>query len=174
MFGKLRPYLAKVASPEFEGTATSEILVLRPVDECSQSYLAYCLLNEPYIRWIDTLTYGAKMPRVSPDEVACGFLPLPPLPEQRAIAAFLGPGDSRIDELVARKERLIELLQEKRTGPHHPRRNPGSRPQRADEGLRRRVAGGDSAHWTGLPLKRWVRPRLRTVPMRHLNFCPMG
>ena len=115
LFGKLRPYLAKVASPDFEGTATSEILVLRPVDECSQSYLAYCLLDEPYIRWIDTLTYGAKMPRVSPDEVACSFLPLPPLPEQRAIAGFLDRETARIDELVAKKERLIELLQEKRT-----------------------------------------------------------
>ena len=115
LFGKLRPYLAKVAHPDFEGTATSEVLVMRPLEECSQSYLAYCLLNAPYIRWIDTLTYGAKMPRVSPDEVACSFIPLPPLPEQRAIAAFLDRETARIDVLVARKERLIELLQEKRT-----------------------------------------------------------
>ena len=115
LFGKLRPYLAKVAHPDFEGTATSEVLVMRPLEECSQSYLAYCLLNAPYIRWIDTLTYGAKMPRVSPDEVACSFIPLPPLLEQRAIAAFLDRETARIDALVAKKERLIELLQEKRT-----------------------------------------------------------
>ena len=115
LFGKLRPYLAKVARPDFEGTATSEVLVMRPLDECSQSYLAYCLLNAPYIRWIDTLTYGAKMPRVSPDEVACSFIPLPPLPEQQAIAAFLDRETARIDALVSKKERLIELLQEKRT-----------------------------------------------------------
>jgi type I restriction enzyme S subunit len=40
---------------------------------------------------------------------------LPPLPEQRAIAAFLDRETARIDALVAKKERLIELLQEKRT-----------------------------------------------------------
>ena len=40
---------------------------------------------------------------------------LPPLPEQRAIAAFLDRETARIDELVSRKERLIKLLQEKRT-----------------------------------------------------------
>ena len=115
LFGKLRPYLAKVARPDFEGTATSEVLVMRPLEECLQSYLAYCLLNAPYIRWIDTLTYGAKMPRVSPDEVACSFIPLPLLPEQRVIAAFLDRETARIDALVSKKERLIELLQEKRT-----------------------------------------------------------
>ena len=42
------------------------------------------------------------------------LLPLPPLPEQRAIAAFLDRETARIDALVTKKERLIELLQEKR------------------------------------------------------------
>ena len=41
--------------------------------------------------------------------------PLPPLPEQRAIAAFLDRETAKIDELVSQKERLIKLLQEKRT-----------------------------------------------------------
>ena len=41
LFGKLRPYLAKAARPDFDGTATSEVLVLRPRSEFSQSYLTY-------------------------------------------------------------------------------------------------------------------------------------
>jgi type I restriction enzyme S subunit len=39
---------------------------------------------------------------------------LPPLAEQRAIAAFLDRETKKIDELVAEQERLIELLKEKR------------------------------------------------------------
>ncbi len=39
----------------------------------------------------------------------------PPALEQRAIAAFLDRETARIDALVVKKERLIELLQEKRT-----------------------------------------------------------
>ena len=39
----------------------------------------------------------------------------PPLAEQRAIAAFLDRETAKIDALVSKKERLIELLQEKRT-----------------------------------------------------------
>jgi Restriction endonuclease S subunits len=115
LFGKLRPYLAKVARPEFDGVCTSEILPLSPVCGCSQRYLAYALLNAPYIHWLDSLTYGTKMPRVSPEQVAVSFVTLPPAPEQRAIAAFLDRETARIDALVAKKERLIELLQEKRT-----------------------------------------------------------
>ena len=45
------------------------------------------------------------------DIVACS----PPLDEQRSIVAFLGRETARIDALVAKKEYLIELLQEKRT-----------------------------------------------------------
>ena len=39
----------------------------------------------------------------------------PPLCEQRAIAVFLDHETAKIDALVSKKERLIELLQEKRT-----------------------------------------------------------
>ena len=42
-------------------------------------------------------------------------IPLPPLPEQRAIAAYLDRETSRIDALVAKVEEAIERLQEYRT-----------------------------------------------------------
>jgi type I restriction enzyme S subunit len=48
-----------------------------------------------------------------PDIQAFRFA-LPPLAEQRAIAAFLDRETKKIDELVAEQERLIELLKEKR------------------------------------------------------------
>ena len=42
-------------------------------------------------------------------------IPLPPLHEQRAIAAFLDRETGRVDRLVAKKRELIERLKEKRT-----------------------------------------------------------
>ena len=115
LLDKLRPYLAKAARPAFDGVCTSEILPLRPNRECIQSYLMYCLLNALYVRWLDSLTYGAKMPHVNPNQVGNSRFPLPPKPEQLAIAEFLDRETARIDALVAKKERLIELLREKRT-----------------------------------------------------------
>ena len=143
LFGKLRPYLAKAARPDFDGVCSSEILVLRPIPGSFQSYLMYCLLNAPYIRWLDSLTYGAKMPRVSPDQVVNCRAPLPPEPEQRSIAAFLDRETAKIDALVAKKERLIGLLQEKRKALVTRTVTRGPRPERPHEGLRCRVAGRD-------------------------------
>ena len=46
--------------------------------------------------------------------IAGALFPVPPLDEQRAIAGFLDRETARIDELIAKKRRLIELLREKR------------------------------------------------------------
>ena len=49
------------------------------------------------------------------DAIRGSVFAVPPINEQRAIADFLDRETATIDALVARKERLIELLQEKRT-----------------------------------------------------------
>ena len=155
LFGKLRPYLAKVARPSFDGVSTSEILVLNPV-ECSQGYLMYFLLNEAYIRWVDKLTYGAKMPRVSPGQVGSSFALLPPVVEQRAIAEFLDGETEKIDALVANKERLIKLLQEKRIALITHAVTKGLNPDvpRKDSGVE--CLGEIPAHWEARRLKHTV------------------
>jgi type I restriction enzyme S subunit len=115
LFGKLRPYLAKAARPDFMGVCTGEILPLQPRDGCFQGYLMYCLLNKGFIQWLDSLTYGTKMPRVGPEQVAASFVPVPSHSEQHAIARFLDRETTRIDSLIAKKEQLIGLLQEERS-----------------------------------------------------------
>ena len=49
------------------------------------------------------------------DAIRTGLFPIAPIEEQRATADFLDRETAKIDALVARKERLVELLQEKRT-----------------------------------------------------------
>ncbi len=58
---------------------------------------------------------GSTYEAVSADEVADMTVPIPPLTEQRAIAAFLDRETTRIDALIEKKRRQIELLQEKRS-----------------------------------------------------------
>jgi len=114
LFGKLRPYLAKVLHAREAGVCTSEALVLRP-QILQPAFLTYWMLNRDLISIVDGSTYGSKMPRANWEFI--GNLPMyvPPLDEQQAIAAFLDRETDRIDFLIAKKERLIELLQEKRT-----------------------------------------------------------
>ncbi len=114
LFGKLRPYLAKVAYSDFRGVCTTEILALHPQHDAFGKFLMYLLLSDGFIGLVDSFTYGAKMPRASSEQIGVVALPLPPLPEQRAIAAFLDRETARLDALIAKKERLIQLLQEKR------------------------------------------------------------
>jgi type I restriction enzyme S subunit len=78
-------------------------------------YLLYRLLSSDFIDWITALTYGTRMPRTSPDEIGNARVGLPSTREQRAIAAFLDRHTARLDALIAQKQRLIALLQEKRT-----------------------------------------------------------
>jgi type I restriction enzyme S subunit len=57
----------------------------------------------------------AAQPHLNAEELGETIVAVPPLPEQCAIAAFLDRETTRLDALIAKHERLIERLQEKRT-----------------------------------------------------------
>ena len=81
---------------------------------------------------------------------------VPPHSEQRAIAAFLDRETAKIDALVAKKERLIELLQEKRTALISDAVTKGLDPDvpLKDSGVE--WLGGIPAHWEVKQLNRVV------------------
>ena len=113
LFGKLRPYLAKAFCADFDGLCSTEFLVLRPFGYQHQ-YLLYALLTSGFVSLVDSSTFGARMPRASWGFVSDSLLPVPPLEEQRAIAAFLNRETGKIDQLVDKKRLLIERLEEYR------------------------------------------------------------
>ena len=114
LFGKLRPYLAKIWLAEFNGEAVGDFHVMRPAKGCLGRFLLFQTLNAPFISIVDGSTFGAKMPRASWEFMGKLRLPVPPLAEQQTIAAFLDRETAKIDRLVAEQRRLIELLKEKR------------------------------------------------------------
>jgi type I restriction enzyme, S subunit len=113
LLGKLRPYLAKALRATDDGICTSELLVLHPT-LVQQDFLLYYILSKDFITIIDSSTYGAKMPRANWDFIGNLISLLPHPSEQSTIATFLDRETARIDALIAKKERQIELLQEKR------------------------------------------------------------
>jgi type I restriction enzyme S subunit len=113
LFGKLRPYLAKVYMADGPGRCTGEMLVLRP-HEVLPEFLRFVLLADETIKLVDSSTYGVKMPRAEWEFVGRLVVPVPKKDRQRAIAAFLDRKTAAIDDLIAKKERQIELLQSKR------------------------------------------------------------
>jgi type I restriction enzyme S subunit len=86
---------------------------LRPREGADSGFIAY-LLPLP-LKVINDLTYSTTVKHLSSVDVRKIRLATPPGPEQRAIVAFLDRETATLDALVAKKERLLELLQEKRT-----------------------------------------------------------
>jgi len=114
LFGKLRPYLAKVILAESSGACSTELLVFRSLESIDSTYLSYQMLSAEFIRWIDSMTYGTKMPRVDPSDIESVEICLPPLAEQREIAAYLDRETGKIDALIGKVEGAIALLREYR------------------------------------------------------------
>ena len=63
---------------------------------------------------LQALGKGTTFAELSRDALGAFSLPLPPLPEQAAIARFLDDADRRIRRYIGAKEKLIELLEEQK------------------------------------------------------------
>lgn len=111
LFNKLRPYLTKSIITDFEGKCTTELLVLRGF-KGDTKYLNYILLSPEYIGYIDSSTYGSKMPRANWSFIGNVNIPFPPLVEQQHIVSFLDKKTAKIDEYIDKKNKEIEALKE--------------------------------------------------------------
>ena len=114
LFGKLRPYLAKVYLTECAGEAVGDFHVLRPAKAVVGRFVQFQILSQAFIDVVDGSTFGSKMPRASWESLGNMPLAIPPVEEQTAIAAFLNRETSKIDALIAEQNKLLILLAEKR------------------------------------------------------------
>jgi len=104
------------------------------------------------------------MPRVSWEFMGRLHFLVPPIDEQKAIAEFLDRETGRIGELIAKKERLIELLKEKRMALISRTVTKG-----LDQKVKMKPSGvewlGDiPEHWLVLPIKRIVEMPITDGP----------
>ncbi|MCK9454842.1 restriction endonuclease subunit S [Sulfurimonas sp.] len=113
LFGKLRPYLAKVYLAEKDGLCVNEFLVLES-KKIKSIFLKYMLVSYFCIEHINSSTYGTKMPRASWNFIGNSLIPLPSQDEQTKIASFLDEKTTQIDKAISQKEKLIELLKGRR------------------------------------------------------------
>jgi type I restriction enzyme S subunit len=87
LYGKLRPYLAKVVRAEFAAIATTEFVVLEVVDSrADPEYLVRTMRSPEFTEAATALMVGANHPRISPKDLMSIEIPLPPLEVQSRIA----------------------------------------------------------------------------------------
>ena len=66
LYGKLRPYLNKVALPNFKGVCSTDILPIKSIEGKSNKYFIKFLLSHPYyIKKSTEMSTGANLPRIS-------------------------------------------------------------------------------------------------------------
>lgn len=106
LYSKLRPYLNKVVLPDEKGLATTELVPMLPDPlRLDRKYLAYYLRSKNFVDWVSLQVAGAKMPRVSMQLFWQHEIPLPPLPEQKRIAAIL----DKADAIRRKRQQAIQL-----------------------------------------------------------------
>ena len=103
LYGKLRPYLNKVALPGFEGICSTDILVFSPPTGLDATFLRLALAQRPFVDFAAQRMRGNSLPRVNFEDLSAFPFPLPPLAEQRRIV-------ERVDELLAAVDATREYL----------------------------------------------------------------
>lgn len=108
LYGKLRPYLNKVALPYFTGRCTTEMIPLRPTDVIDREFLAWLLRRPETVNAAMRETSGSRMPRATMEDLMTLLIPLPPLSEQRRIAAILRERMAAVERARAAAEAQME------------------------------------------------------------------
>lgn len=127
LFGKLRPYLAKIARPDFGGVCSTDILPIRPGAALDRDYLAHYLALPLTVSLASQRAAGANLPRLSPKELERFRLPLPPLNEQRRIARVLDAADGLRTKRRCVLKHLAALLESTFTSMFGDPTRPGTR-----------------------------------------------
>lgn len=78
------------------------------------AFLSYQLQSTGFIGEVVSRSVGVSYPAINASDVMCLPVTVPPLDEQEAIAQFLHRETARLDSLIDKRQRMIELLREKR------------------------------------------------------------
>ena len=113
----VRTYLRAITSiiqPESNMIVSTGFAVIRP--RAIRSSFAACGVRAPY--FVDSVvanSVGVSYPAINSDELVRLPVVCPTDEEQGEIVAFIDRETGKIDTIVAKKARLLEMLQEKRT-----------------------------------------------------------
>lgn len=137
-------------APAFAGYHT---ITARSKREVSVRFMAYLFDSEPFRNQIRNSVSGVKVFSITQSIIKSAKLLLPPLHEQRAIAAFLDERCGQVDVIIADLERQVELLR---------RYKKSLISETVTKGLDKNVPMRDSGiGWIGTMPSHWKMKRLK-------------
>lgn len=99
LYSKLRPYLKKILIAPDDGVCTPELVPFNILGGCNTNYIL-SVLKSPYVDFfINSVTYGVKMPRVSAETMVNLLIPIPTIKVQNNIAEMIEKVNPLCDKL---------------------------------------------------------------------------
>lgn len=77
-------------------------------------FIFYCTKSQQFYNWLDYSVIEATIGNINGEKYANLPLPIPSLTQQNKIVAYLDQEVAKIDALIEKKARLVELLEEKK------------------------------------------------------------
>jgi len=109
LYGKLRPNLNKVVTPDFDGVCSTDIYPILVNEKMADKQYIYHTLHSPkFVLYTTNKINGANLPRVNGAIINNYNIPLPPLDEQKRIADVL----DKASELIKKRKEQIRLMDE--------------------------------------------------------------
>jgi type I restriction enzyme, S subunit len=132
-------------------------------------FLQYILHAVGTSGWFDVLCSRATIAHFTGEKFSNLRIPTPDIYRQRAIAAFLDRETSRIDALIEKKRRQVELLQEKRAAliSHVVTRGLNPKMKMKDSGIG--WIGEIPRHWDVIPIKRVAKMESGHTPDKQVE-----
>jgi type I restriction enzyme S subunit len=115
VLNKMKTWQGSLGVSDYEGIVSPAYFVGRKIADADDRYLHHLLRSAPLIA-----EYGARSKGIRPnqwdlpwEEFAAIKVSLPPIDSQRMIADHLDVETARIDTLISKKQRMVELLDER-------------------------------------------------------------
>jgi type I restriction enzyme S subunit len=176
----VRTYLKAIAHIDIDNDhliASTGFAVLNSSTQIDSKYLYYLMSSQKIIDTISSLSVGVSYPAINSSELASIRIWFPDLPsEQKSIVKFLDHKTQKIDELIAKKEKLIELLKEQRAAVINHAATKGLDPhvKMKDSGIP--WLGDIPEHWRIIPLKHiaYLKGRIGWQGLKQSEFTNVG
>ncbi|GAB3570709.1 restriction endonuclease subunit S [Spirosoma luteolum] len=159
----------------YEGEAcfAGYLIRARPSAFLSSDFFYSFTKSGNYENWKNSIFNQATIQNIGADKYSILEVPLPPLAEQVAIAAYLDEQTAQLDGLIARKQRLMILLREEKAALINEAVTKGIRPNVPTKPSGIDWLGDVPAHWEVKKLK-WVATIISGAAFDSSKFCKEG
>ena len=107
LYNKIRPYLIKVARPDFSGLCSADMYPLTPQKSLMRDYLYYILVSRDFTDFAVLNSGRAGMPKLNRQALFTYKCKIPPLSEQQRIVERLDALSAHVRELEENQKKII-------------------------------------------------------------------